>query len=267
MASFTDTAFGGFRGSEHRVPFVFVHGFGCSKSDWDAQLSRFSPERRCIAVDLPGHGDEAVPDGLVTIEGMAEAVRASIVAAGIDKVVLVAHSLGTKVIREAFLQNPKAVTGLAFIDGSTYSGSEHLLSETVKQQIENVGFATFLDRMFEDMFVPGTDPKLVDQIVRRARMIDPKFAEQLLLASIRWDLTKGDESLARVDVPTTLIQTTYFKPGVGRLPLELGMQTPFMNKVSTIVPRSSVVTIPEVGHFPMIEAADEVCRILAANFQ
>jgi pimeloyl-ACP methyl ester carboxylesterase len=267
MESFTETDFDEFPRYGHGLPFVFVHGFGCSKSDWDAQLRYFMPGRECIAVDMPGHGDEAVPDGAITIEGMAEAVRSSIVAAGMDKVVLVGHSLGTKVIREAFLQNPKAVFGLGFIDGSTYSGSGDQLSQAVKGRIEDLGFAAFLDRMFEDMFVPGTDLSLRDGIVRRARRIDPEFGERLLLASIRWDLAKGDQSLARIDVPTTLIQTTFFKPGVGRLPLEPGMQTPFMIKIASNVRHSRVLTIPEVGHFPMFEAANEVCRILEANFQ
>jgi pimeloyl-ACP methyl ester carboxylesterase len=267
MVSSTNTDFGAFPRAGCGLPFVFVHGFGCSKSDWDAQLRHFMPSRGCIAVDMPGHGGEPVPDGPVTIEGMAEAVRDSIAAAGMDKVVLVGHSLGTKVIREAFVQNPRAVAGLAFIDGSTYSGSEDLLSETVKRRIEDLGFAPFLDRLFEDMFVPDTDSGLIDRIVRRARQIDPEFGEQLLLASIRWDLTKGDQALARIDVPTTLIQTTSFKPDVGRLPLEAGMQTPFMEKISLIVQHSRVVTILGVGHFPMIEAASEVCRILEANFQ
>ena len=35
---------------------VFVHGFSCDRTDWSAQVARFSPTDRSIAVDLPAHG-------------------------------------------------------------------------------------------------------------------------------------------------------------------------------------------------------------------
>ena len=37
-------------------PFVFVHGFGCARSDWDAQVAHLKPRHETVAVDLGGHG-------------------------------------------------------------------------------------------------------------------------------------------------------------------------------------------------------------------
>jgi pimeloyl-ACP methyl ester carboxylesterase len=34
---------------------VFVHGFGCAHSDWDAQVAHLSPRHQTVAVDLRGH--------------------------------------------------------------------------------------------------------------------------------------------------------------------------------------------------------------------
>src|SRR5579859_4855932 len=39
-----------------RPPIVFVHGFACAHSDWDAQVAHLSPNHQTIAVDLRGHG-------------------------------------------------------------------------------------------------------------------------------------------------------------------------------------------------------------------
>ena len=39
-----------------RAAVVFVHGFGCAHSDWDAQVAHLSPRHQTIAVDLRGHG-------------------------------------------------------------------------------------------------------------------------------------------------------------------------------------------------------------------
>src|SRR3954470_19461836 len=37
-------------------PVVFVHGFACGHSDWDAQVAHLSLHHRTVAVDLRGHG-------------------------------------------------------------------------------------------------------------------------------------------------------------------------------------------------------------------
>ena len=39
-----------------RPAVVFVHGFGCALSDWDAQVAHLSPRHLTVAVDLRGHG-------------------------------------------------------------------------------------------------------------------------------------------------------------------------------------------------------------------
>ena len=35
---------------------VFVHGFGCSHEDWQAQRKALDDRHEVIACDLPGHG-------------------------------------------------------------------------------------------------------------------------------------------------------------------------------------------------------------------
>jgi hypothetical protein len=44
-------------GTEHGDPtIVFVHGFGCDSSIFDAALAHVSERWRAVALDLPGHG-------------------------------------------------------------------------------------------------------------------------------------------------------------------------------------------------------------------
>jgi pimeloyl-ACP methyl ester carboxylesterase len=35
---------------------VFIHAFGCARSDWDARVAQFSANYETVAVDLGGHG-------------------------------------------------------------------------------------------------------------------------------------------------------------------------------------------------------------------
>src|ERR1700756_3551055 len=53
---------------------IFVHGFACALSDWDGQVNALSPNYRCVALDLPGHGNSTIPPE-PTIEALAKAVN------------------------------------------------------------------------------------------------------------------------------------------------------------------------------------------------
>lgn len=53
---------------------IFIHGFTCSLSDWKEQLPSLSESNRCVAIDLPGHGDSGAARE-VSIEALAAAVN------------------------------------------------------------------------------------------------------------------------------------------------------------------------------------------------
>jgi pimeloyl-ACP methyl ester carboxylesterase len=71
---------------------VLIHGGGYGAGCWDRLLPYL--EGAVLAVDLPGRGARAsVPLNAVTLESCATAVCEDILAAGLERVVLVGHSL------------------------------------------------------------------------------------------------------------------------------------------------------------------------------
>jgi pimeloyl-ACP methyl ester carboxylesterase len=56
------------RGTDNPT-LIFVHGFACSLDDWEKQFRGLSSRFRCVALDLPGHGDSAKPE-TISIEIM-----------------------------------------------------------------------------------------------------------------------------------------------------------------------------------------------------
>src|SRR5215204_4552490 len=80
---------------------IFVHGFACALDDWEAQLRGLSPRFRCVALDLPGHGDSAKPEA-ISIEVMGTAVNRVKDLIAAPNTILVGHSMGYRVIVDAF---------------------------------------------------------------------------------------------------------------------------------------------------------------------
>ncbi len=138
---------------------IFVHGFGCALADWDAQVAHLSPRFKCIAMDLPGHGASSVPDSH-TMQALADAVNQVKQESGTQSVVLVGHSLGTRVITDAYLQSPEKVIGLVFVDGRYYDGAPAEVLACMTALVDGTGFSGFIARAFPGMFTDRSRPKI-----------------------------------------------------------------------------------------------------------
>lgn len=235
---------------------IFVHGFACALEDWDAQVKALSPEFRCVALDLPGHGASPAPvKG--SIAGMAAAVNDVKELVGSGSKILVGHSMGCRVITEAYLQSCTDVAGLVFVDGSIISGDPENGINNAKEMVHN-SIDPFTERLFNDMFLEGSDPAVTGRLIARAKKVNPGLREELFVDMIRWDLTKAREALKQIAVPALVLQSTYFNSELKRVPLKAGMTTPWMELVSAIVPKSQAMVVHNAGHFTMIEAAQTV---------
>ena len=78
-------------------PIVFVHGLTEDRHSWDGAVARLAGRFRCVRVDLPGHG--LSPDSDAYDPGtMAAALGDAVADAGIERPLLVGHSLGGAVV-------------------------------------------------------------------------------------------------------------------------------------------------------------------------
>ena len=79
-------------GPESTTALVLMHFLGGSGREWDEVVAQLGGEFRTLRIDLPGFGGSADVPGY-TIEEMADAVAATIAAAGLQRYVLVGHSM------------------------------------------------------------------------------------------------------------------------------------------------------------------------------
>lgn len=240
---------------------IFVHGFTCALEDWDAQVKGLSPKFRCAALDLPGHGASAKP-AKVSIASMAAAVNQVKEGLGPGGKILIGHSMGCRVITEAYLQSRANLAGLVFVDGSLLGGDPEAAVNRAKEAVR-AGIDPFTQRLFNDMFLEGSDPAVRERMVARAKKVDPQVREELFVDMVRWDLTKARDALKQIAVPALVIQSTSFNNDLKRVSLKPGMTTPWMDAVAASVPKSQAKVVPNVGHFTMIDAAPRVNEEIA----
>jgi len=101
------------------IPVLFVHSLAGNSGHWSSQLEHLRRDRRAIAVDLRGHGkSDPARDGDYSIDAMANDIDSVSKALGLNRFVLVGHSMGGSVSIEYAGRHPEMVAGLLLADPS-----------------------------------------------------------------------------------------------------------------------------------------------------
>jgi pimeloyl-ACP methyl ester carboxylesterase len=233
---------------------MFVHGFCCDGTDWAPIIERLAGRYRCLAIDLPGHGrTPATQDA-----GMANAALAINTARRrLDpgKVVLIGHSLGAKIIREAHRQDPDGIIGLILVDGSLYVSDRETMLANAKAAVAG-GMEAFLTGLFGRMFNEATPAEQKKFLIDRALARDLDHARALFLDSVDWDTRLGHQTIEQLDLPAMVIQATTFDSQFRWRPLVAGESTGLIDAMRAHVADFETVVIPDAGHFVMQDQPD-----------
>ncbi len=98
-----------------KITLLFIHGLGSYAPVWQNNLSALQATYRCIAIDLPGYGQSSKPYSAIGMGFYADAVAALIRKLQLQRVVLVAHSMGGQVALHLALRHAALVSGLVLV--------------------------------------------------------------------------------------------------------------------------------------------------------
>jgi len=229
---------------------IFVHGWTCDSSSWTAQVAEFAKNYRVLTLDLPGHGQSAGPaDGKFSIGLFARAVEAVRAEAGVERVVLVGHSMGAPVIREYARLFPQHVAGLVAVDGPLdlrgFGEAREGRGAFTPPPMTGPDGLKAREGMIKGMFTPQTPKPLQDQIMKM--MISAPEATAVGAMAAMFDPT-----IKRTDVITAPALAVY-----------AGTNTiPDLATVRQVVPKFEATQVAGTGHFVMMEKPAEFNALL-----
>jgi pimeloyl-ACP methyl ester carboxylesterase len=96
---------------------VLVHGWGGNLTLWRDHIAERSKRARVIAIDLPGQGMSDKPEMKYDMDLFAAAIDAVMKDAGVERAVLVGHSMGTPVARQFYRKYPQKTLAIVIVDG------------------------------------------------------------------------------------------------------------------------------------------------------
>jgi pimeloyl-ACP methyl ester carboxylesterase len=233
---------------------IFIHGWCCDRSYWDAQLPYFAQKYEVVAIDLAGHGESGLDRKEWTMGAFGEDVVAVVNKLNLDQVVLVGHSMGGPVILEAARRMPKRVIGLVGVD--TLQNFEDKLTQ---KQIDD-WFAPLRSNFVEPtrnfvrtMFTPNSDPALVEKIVADMSSAPQEVGLGALEGYVDFQNNEIIRVLQEVQAPITCINSDQYPTNVE------------VNQ--SYAPSYKAVIMSGVGHFNMIEDPKTFNRLLEETVQ
>jgi pimeloyl-ACP methyl ester carboxylesterase len=235
---------------------IWVHGFCGHKGEWVGQEAQFAPQSRCVMIDMPGHGSSQVPVS-TRVEHIAGIVNEIAARHGVARNVLIGHSMGTRVVLEAYSQAPSSVAGIILIDPSYMAKAPgHVPADRSIGPVP--GSRQMLRKLFPEMFVATSDPKLVARSMERVEAVDEDYATGTFANFLGWDMEKHPAVLGSIRVPLMVIQSTYLDPEFKRRSITDPNDSPYIGFALRHAPHAEINIVTGVGHYPHLEKPADV---------
>jgi pimeloyl-ACP methyl ester carboxylesterase len=182
---------------------VFIHGWTCDLTFWREQAPVYE-NHRSLLIDLPGHGESDKPHVPYPVEFFARSVEAVMRDAGVDRAVLVGHSLGGPVVYTFLRLFPEQVKAVVLVDANVNPALDtpayrKALQRRYEQNIRVLSGPSgrkYMTGSIEHMFSDQTPPGWRDQI--RAKMLaTPEYVRVAAVSSpSKLDVPKPGETFA-----------------------------------------------------------------------
>ena len=226
---------------------VFLHYFSGAASSWQAVIDRLCDRYRCVAPNLPGFG-QAAPLEHPSIETYADAVRQTLAQLGIERCVVIGHSMGGKIALKLAADDSTGQVQQVVLVAPSPATQEPMPAEDKA-------------RMLTDHTERAAAVATVDSAVHA-----PLPAEQRELAiqthtlaetsAWRWWLLQGmDNSIAEQMSDITIPVTVIASADDPVIPLNV-----IQRDVVDLISQATLINVGGVGHLIPLEAPDLLGR-------
>ncbi len=244
-----------------------IHGFPTSSRDWRALWPALSTGHEVFALDMLGFGASAKPrDFHYSIAASADQWVALAEASGVREVAVIAHDYGNTVAQELLARQREGALGfrirsVAFLNGGLFPESTHplriqrLLAGPLGPLVARLSserrFRASLQRICARPWPEGELAEAWQALTRAGgKAVMPKLLRYI--AERHAHRARWVGALQQAGVPVALVN---------------GLEDPISGRSIVarwreLLPAAPVFELPDVGHYPQVEAPDEVLAAL-----
>ena len=250
--------------SQTGVPMLLLHGYSNEAHIWDDFIPTVADHYRVMAIDLRGHGDsDWHPEGAYAYQDHVEDIEAIVAGLGLERLVVVGHSLGGRIAMLYGGRNPEKLAGLVIVDSAPEidrRGSVRISMEAAENADPSFGSLAEYEQMLVHLYPAATSASIrrMAQFGAKQRPEDGRWILKMDTAFRRAVSGDGGEieklhaeaqeamwkALAEIPCPTLVVRGA----ASDILAAEIADRM-----VDEVLPQGQLAVIPQAGHSVMTD--------------
>jgi pimeloyl-ACP methyl ester carboxylesterase len=236
------------------TPLVLIHGIGADGRMFAPVVERLAGAARIVVWSLPGYRGKPL-DRPLDFPGLAAALAADLDALGIERAVLLGHSIGGMVVQELAATSPRRVRALILSATTAVFGSRDgsFQREFVRARLGPLDAGQTMAQMAAEaaprLVGSAAAPEAVPMLVRLMSEIPESTFRAAVQCLVTFD-RRGD--LAHIAVPTLLI--------AGEEDTNAPLRT--MKRMAEAIPGAGLEVLRGTGHLAPLECPDRYAGIV-----
>jgi pimeloyl-ACP methyl ester carboxylesterase len=228
---------------------VFLHCWGGSTRTWDRIIAALPLRYRTVAIDQRGWGASEHPTRGYSVAELADDTEGAIEALGLERYILVGHSMGGKTAQLVASRRPKGLVGLVLV--APAPPSPLIIPEEVRVMLEGPNVREFVTMALGQMLtykplIREDAELMISDAIRGSADARAAWSRETSLEDIT-------DAVRHIDAPTLVISGDHDKIQ----PIET-LRRELLPRVSGAV----MQVLPNVGHLSPLEAPEEIAQRL-----
>ena len=220
-------------GADDAPPVALVHGIGVSSRYLVPVGRELARTHRVLAPDLPGYGRSESPPRALGVGGLAGALSAWLDAEGLDRVSLLANSMGCQVVVDLALREPERVSALVLVGPTVDPHARDPLRQAARLVLDSA----------------REPPSLVGIILWDYAVFGPLRFAATAVSALRDAI---EEKLPHVRAPVLVV----------RGERDAIVPQRWAEEVTALLPRGRLVVLPGAAHNVTYDAPLELVRVV-----
>lgn len=229
---------------------VLLHGFLQTLDVWTPIQLKLMHEMRVVTIDLLGHGYTDCSSDIHTMEMMADTVYRVLDEIGVEKCVMIGHSMGGYVALAFAERYPYMLKGLGLIHSHALQDTDtHRNDRMIACSLAETNKASYVLSFINDLFDPGKRSYLTREI---------SILQQQCLETSKIGIIAAQKGMSlrpnRIKVLTNLDYPILFIYGKNdpRVPIEIAVSQ------AMVARKAEIMVLDGVAHMAHFEECDYV---------